>query len=226
MKRYNAFYLIHKGLRAMLYDAALTMQQTDFANDAETSVVLAKINEVLFTFDNHAHHEDSFIIPAVETYEPQLAASFEQEHVEDHRIANELKNLIAIYENTFFDEEKTICGSAIVKSFTEFIVFNLKHMAKEEMLLNQALWEHYTDEQIIAIEQQLLAYIPPAEKQKTSRWMMRAISTTDAANWLKRVKATALASVFNNLLRLAEEELSDTRFAAILEVLLERTVAA
>ncbi len=210
----------------MLYDAALTLQQTDFANDAEASVVLEKINDVLFTFDNHAHHEDSFIIPAVATYEPQLAASFEQEHVEDHRIANELKNLIAIYGNAFLGEEKNICGSAIIKSFTEFIVFNLKHMAKEEMLLNQALWQHYTDEQIIVIEQQLLAYIPPAEKQKTSRWMMRAISTADAINWLKQVKATSRASVFNNLLNLAAEELSDFRFAAILGALREQTIAA
>ena len=210
----------------MLYDAALTLQQTDFANDAEASVVLAKINDVLFTFYNHAHHEDGFIIPAVETYEPQLAASFEQEHVEDSRIANELKNLIAIYENTFFPEEKTICGSAIVKSFTAFIVFNLKHMAKEEILLNQALWQHYTDEQIIAIQQQLMAAIPPAELQQTSRWMMRAISTNDVINWLKNVKATAPASVFNNLLGMAEEELSEIRFAAILEAMLGETIAA
>jgi hypothetical protein len=225
MKRYNAFYLIHKGLRAMLYDAALTLQQTDFADAAETVTALAKVNDVLFAFDRHAHHEDSFIIPAVEAYEPELAASFAQEHEEDHRLAGYLKNLLTIYDNTFFPEEKSICGSAIIKSFTEFLVFNLQHMAREEMLLNQALWKHYTDEQIIAIQQQLLASIPPVEMQASAKWMIRAISNADAIDWLKKIKQTAPEFVFNNLLNIAAEELSEARFEIIHEGI-EEAVAA
>lgn len=221
MKRYNTFYLIHKALRAMLYETALTLQQTDFSNYTEARAALAKINDVLFAFDTHAHHEDSFIIPAVETYEPGLAASFEKEHVEDLRISNRLKNIIVIYENIFFPEERALCGSALVKSFTEFVVFNLEHMAKEEQLLNQVLWEHYSDEQIIAIQQQLMATIPEEQLQQTSRWMMRSISNEDIANWIKHVKATGPEFAFNNLVSIAQEELSEIRFATILEILEE-----
>lgn len=225
MTRYNTFYLIHKALRAMLYDTALTLQQTDFANYTEARAALAKINDVLFAFDNHAHHEDSFIIPAVETYEPALAASFEKEHVEDLRISNRLKNIIVIYENTFFPEERALCGSAITRSFTEFLVFNLEHMAKEELLLNQVLWEHYTDEQIMAIHQQLMAVIPQEHIEQSSKWIMRAISTADAASWLKHVKATAPEFIFNRLMSTAQEELSEIRFATVLEMLEEEEVA-
>ncbi len=225
MNRYNSFYLIHKGLRAMLYDAALTLQRTDFTNSTEAQTVLEKVNEVLFTFDHHAQHEDSFVNPAVGVYEPELEASFEAEHVEDHRLGSLIRNLLNIYDSTSFPEEKIVCGSAIIKHFVEFMVFNLNHMAKEEMLLNQALWKYYTDEQIIAIEQQLLATIPPAEMQITSKWMMRAISNSDAVNWLKKVKHSAPAFVFNNLMHIAQSELDENRFEVIAEAMEEETPA-
>jgi hemerythrin HHE cation binding domain-containing protein len=219
MKRYNAFYLIHKGLRAMLYDAAITLQQTDFSNSKEAEDVLSKINDVLLAFDQHAHHEDKFILPAVELYEPELAASFEDEHVEDLRLSNSLKNLVIIYENTSFAEEQVACGSAIIKSFVEFLVFNLEHMAKEEMLLNQALWQHYTDEQILDIQQKLQATILPAEMQSAAKWMMRSISNADAIDWLKKVRQTAPEFIYRNLLNIANEELSEMRFAILHDAL-------
>src|SRR5437762_2719582 len=127
MKRFNGFYLIHKGLRAMLYDASLTLQQTDFAKADEASIALIKVDRVLFAFKKHAHHEDTYIFPLIETFEPELAKSFEDEHAEDHHLSNQLNNLLAIYDNTFLAEERITCGSAIVKAFTDFMVFNLVH---------------------------------------------------------------------------------------------------
>jgi hypothetical protein len=217
MNRYNVFYLIHKGLRAMLYDAAITLQQTSFADISEAMPALAKVNDVLFAFEHHAHHEDNFIIPAVEAYEPEIATSFENEHEEDYRLIGRLRNLLIIYENSFLPEERTACGPAITKSFTEFLTFNLQHMAKEELLLNHALWRLYTDEQIKAIYQQLLASITPAEMQATSKWMMRAISTADAIDWLKSVRQSSPETAFNNLMKIAEEELGQARFTTVQE---------
>src|ERR1700759_4882484 len=217
MNRFNSFLFVHKGLRAMLYDASLTLQQTDFSMSAEAEKALTKVDNVLFVFDRHAHHEDSFVNPMVEKFDPELAHAFEKEHVEDHRLGNCLKNLLTIFENALLPEEKAICGSAIIKSFTEFLVFNLQHMAKEEHLLNQALWKHYTDEQIMEMNNKLVASIPPQEMQNVARWMLRGVSTTDAIQWLKGVKHSAPAFVFNNLMHMVQEEFSETRFSIVQE---------
>jgi hypothetical protein len=225
MNRYNSFYLIHKGLRAMLYDTALTLQQTDFSNIETSMNALAKVNDVLFAFDNHAHHEDHFIFPMVEAHEPALAESFEKEHVEDHRLSDNLKNLLAIYENALLDEERIVCGSAITKSFVEFMVFNLQHMAKEEIYINEALWKYYTDEQIISESQKLIASIPPAEMQLVAKWMLRGISTADAIVWLKGVKHSAPEFVFKGLINLAQSVLSKKEFEIIAEALGEEVLA-
>ncbi len=226
MNRYNSFYQIHKALRAMLYDAALTLQQTDFSNSAESASAMTKVADVVFAFDNHAHHEDTFINPAVEAYEPELAKTFEDEHVEDHRLSSNLKNLLAICENALLPEERVICGSAITKSFVEFMVFNLEHMAKEEVLLNRALWKHYTDEQIIEIHHKILAAIPPAEMQHATKWMLRGLNNADIISWFKDVKQSAPQPVFNGLLSIAEIELPFERFEIIEQALsLEEVLA-
>jgi hypothetical protein len=217
MQRYNPFNLIHKGLRAMLYDAALTLQQTNFAEEDEAAIALEKVEDVLFLFENHAHHEDSMVLPAVEAYESKLAKEFEEEHEEDLRLTNRLKNLIIIFRNVYFTEEKMIAGSAISKSFVEFMVFNLEHMAREEMLLTQALWKYYTDEQLLAISQKIAASIAPAEAALGLKWMMRGINNDDAINWLKSVRQSAGEVVFNSLIRIAETELPAHRFSVIEE---------
>jgi len=209
-----------------LYDAALTLQQTDFTNATEAMNALAKVNDLIFAFDNHAHHEDHFIIPAVEAYEPELAATFEDEHVEDHRLSNNLKNLLNIFENILLAEEKIMCGSAITKSLVEFMVFNLEHMAKEEILLNRVLWKHYTDEQLMEIHHKILASIPPAEMQHAAKWMLRGLSNPDIINWMKDIKQSAPYAVFNNLLSMAENELPFERFSIIEQSLLAEEVLA
>ena len=50
MNRFNSFLFVHKGLRAMLYDASLTLQQTDFSMSAEAEKALTKVDNVLFVF--------------------------------------------------------------------------------------------------------------------------------------------------------------------------------
>jgi len=226
MNRFNAFNLIHKALRAMLYDAALTLQQTYFANTDEAESALQKVEDVLFLFENHAHHEDTMVLPMVEMYEPQLVDEFEKEHETDLALSNRMKNLLNIYRNIYFTEERIICGSAISKAFVEFMVFNLEHMAKEEILINEALWKHYTDEQLLALNEKIVASIPPGELALASKWMLRGINNFDAILWLKNIKQNAPAPVFDALISLAEKELPADRFNIIEESINEDVLIA
>ena len=226
MQRFNMFTLIHKALRALLYDTALTIQQTWFADTAEASATIEKIEDVLFLFEQHAHHEDSFVLPAVELFEPQLSDSFEKEHITDLKLSSRLKNLLNIYRNLNFTEERTEAGSAVSKAFVEFMVFNLEHMAKEEILINKALWKHYTDEQLLEINRNLVASIPQEELSFSTKWMMRGINSSDAAQWLKSAKHNAPAFVDQGLISLAENEMPADQFKKIMKEIGEARTAA
>ncbi|HEX2630917.1 MAG TPA: hemerythrin domain-containing protein [Chitinophagaceae bacterium] len=224
--RFNTFNQIHKALRALLYDAALTLQQTSFSNPDEAEDALEKLRIVLDVFDKHAQHEDHFILPAIQQYEPSIADSFEQEHVEDHELAEKLRNLMLLFEKQQDPRKKEETGHAILHAFIAFLSFNLDHMAKEETVLNDRLWRYYSDAEIIALNQKIVASIPPAEMQFTAAWMMKGMNNTEITGWLKVVQKTAPEVVFSMLFSIAEKELPAMRFRRILEDLTEGAMIA
>jgi hypothetical protein len=224
--RFNIFNQIHKALRALLYDTALTLQQTNFANPDETELALAKVDLVLEVFDKHANHEDEFVLPAIRQFEPSLVDVFEQEHTEDHALAQDLRALLIDFTNEQTMEGRLGAGIIILHSFIAFMTFNLGHMAKEESVLNSRLWRYYSDAEIIGLNQKIVAAIPPGEIQLTSAWMMKGMNNMEITIWLKTVQKNAPEAVFSMLFAIAEKELPYQRFRKILEDLTEGAMVA
>ena len=217
--RYNTFYQVHKALRAMLYETATELQRTDFNNEEEVNSVMINITAVVDVFDKHAHNEDRFVFSAVEQYEPSVVDSFEQEHVRDHELSTQLRTLINIYRSLSSDDEKIQLGSALRKAFVDFLAFNLVHMAKEEDIINNLLWRYYSDEEIRAIERQVIASQTPESTAVVWRWMLRGLSNGEIINWLRTIEKNAPQVVFKNLYLIAENELPGHRFRQVISEL-------
>jgi Hemerythrin HHE cation binding domain len=226
MNRYNIFYLVHKGLRALLYETALLIQQTDFSNAEETEISLTQLETVLELFDKHAHTEDILIFSAIEQYEPSVVDAFEQEHEKDHALGERLKEFSAAFVNAGTEDGKIILGKKINQAFIDFMVFNLEHMAKEEDIINSALWRYYTDAELHGITQKIVAAIPPPAMAQYSKWMMRGLSNSEITGWLKQVKNTAPDFVFQSLIKTAEDELTIHRLQLVQEALTEGAMIA
>lgn len=226
MKRNNIFKLIHKGLRHMLYDIAIQLQKTDFNNQEEAETILEKISTVMDLFDKHAFSEDNFVLTALKKLEPAVTNIFEHEHVLDHQLSDNMRSLLKSFKDAATDEEKINSGSAISIAFVEFMVFNLKHMAKEEDVLNKLLWKYFTDEQLGDITKDIVAHIPNDYLIKNNRWMMRSISNSDAATWLIDVKNNAPGFVFENMMQLAVNELGAERWSKVQESITEGALLA
>ncbi len=212
--RYNVFNQIHKGLRALLYDTALGIQQTDFEEDAAAKTVRA-VELVVDLFDEHAHHEDTCLLPMLVKVNPELVAEFENEHVIDHQLSDNLREQIKGWRRAGLCGERVAYGKAIFYAFNEFIAFNLHHMNKEENILLYTLWKHYTDEDLQAAQQAIIASITPETMMVESRWMMRALSNGEILQWLGEVKQGAPAEVFDMFLGMAEEELAPARWEVV-----------
>ena len=224
MQRYNSFNLIHKALRAMMYDTALTLQQTYFPDAAEAEIALTKVENIIEQFEHHAYHEDTFMLPAIEKFEPGLVEEFEKEHVEDCELGNRLKTLLCIFRSLESGEEKINCASAISKSFRDFMIFNLEHMAKEEVEINRVLWANYTDPELIQLNNKLVSSIPPEQKMINSKWMMRGINKSEAITWLTAVKLSAPSFVFQPMFEMTETELPKRMRTEVQEALSEVAV--
>ncbi|GAB2831900.1 hemerythrin domain-containing protein [Ferruginibacter profundus] len=226
MTRYNIFGQVHKGLRAMLYETALCLQQTDFNNTEAADTSLAQLAQTVDLFDKHAHTEDTMVFTAIEHTEPALVNAFEKEHEEDHALGQRLRGLLTAFEHTVSSDDKIITGDAITQSFIEFMIFNLKHMAKEEDIINKALWKNYTDIELHGITQKIVASIPPPQMAKFSRWMMRGLNNNEITTWLKEVKNNAPDFVFQSLMQTAGQELDASRWQQVQETITEGAMLA
>ena len=226
MQRYNIFFPVHKGLRAMLYETSLRLQQTTFTDAEEAQEAVQKVRTVVTIFEKHAHTEDSYVLPAIAAYEPSVVAAFEQEHTEDNLLGESLQRWLTAFEYAIDPLVKQSFGEELTKAFVQFSVFNLRHMAKEEEVINKILWRYYTDGELQNITHQIVSNLSPYEMAASSKWMIRGMSNSEICSWLKEVKNKASEMVCDSLLSLAERELSPHRWCLVQESLTEGAMVA
>jgi hypothetical protein len=219
-ERYNSFNLIHKGLRALLFETGITLMRTDFTDLAEGTKAIHAVMMVADLFNDHALHEDTHILPAVARYDPSLQQEFEEEHEEDEELANKLSALSQQYLKALSTERRMDIGKQVLYTFYEFTAFNLYHMNKEEKKLNAALWENYSDQDIQAIQQKIVASISAEMMALDGQWMMRGINDAEAKGWLQQARKTAPDRVFRQLLALGEKELGAIRWNKVEQAVL------
>jgi len=216
--RYNVFNNIHKGLRGMLYDTGAMIQRTDFSQ--QTAVVTVnRVNWVMDIFDEHARHEDLYLLPLAFRNNEALAREFEKEHEVDHRLSDDLRSALKSWLQSDNEGERAATGQAIFFAFNEFTAFNLYHMNKEENVLLLNLWNHYTDQDLLAAEASIVQSIEPSTLLEESKWMMRSISNPEIIGWLTGIRHHAPPPVFEMYLSLAGQELPADRFTEIARAL-------
>ena len=225
MSRINVFNQIHKGLRAMLYDTALTLQQTHFADSDQSDAAVKKVRTTVEMINAHTAHEDHFIFPAIQEYEPSLVDVFTMEHLKNHSLSEKLVDSLVAHNHAVKPESKIEAGQALIRAFQEFMVYNLEHMTNEETVLNEILWRYYSDEEIEAISKRIVRSRRHDEEIVTTAWIMRGLSNTEISNWLKTVE-TASWQVFAQLYSIAEKELPNDRFRKVLEIFSRGTMVA
>lgn len=224
--RFNIFNGIHKGLRAMLYELALTIQQTDFSEVDEAETLVKEVEQVVSFFTAHAEHEDRFILPAVARYNARIIEAFAHDHLEDGWLAELLLKSVQAWRRAEDASARAQAGSELFYHFTEFTAFNLVHMNKEERFLNEVLWEYYSDREILQIERCILASVPQDILVVESRWMMKGMSNPEIISWLRGVKQAAPEALFFSFLALAEEVLPGWRWTAVHAALVDGMMVA
>lgn len=217
--RYNSFNQVHKGLRAFLYDTALKLQQSDLSDKESAEGAIQQVGTVVELFESHAHHEDHYFNEPLEEVNPEIARLFEKEHEEDHRLGIVLQNQLQEWHQAATPEARYKAGIYLFYTFNEFLAFNLYHMNKEEITLNKALWEAYTDEQIIATEQALVQSVPPQKMAVNIKWMLRGINNPEIIKWIKGIRDNAPAEVYGMVKMMAQQELDSNRWSIVREAL-------
>lgn len=224
--RFNPFGQIHKGLRALLYDTAILLQHTNFTVEAEIAAATERVKLVNRMFDQHAHTEDNKVFPMIEKHAPEVVADFEAQHQTDHQLSLGLERCLHLFTETNTPEQTQYAGNELLQSFNAFLAFNVEHMRKEETIVNNCLWRHYTDAELLKKVQEISAAIPPEENKYFVFWMLRGMATHEIIDWYNVIKLSAPSPVFTFFCDLGEEALPAKKWDCVKEALQEGALLA
>lgn len=216
--RINMYAGIHKALRHFMSDTQARLSRTDAAESEDMQGALAQVRELLSIMRKHMQHEREFVHPAMNARRRGSAQVAEGDH-DHHDWA--IDKLLALCDH---------CASAIGAArfqhldhlylqLSVFIGENLLHMNLEETEHNAVLWACYSDEELEAIHERILAAIPPEEMQATMRWMIPALNPAERAGMLLGMRAGMPPPAFEGVLAMARSLVSE-RDAAKLDAAL------
>lgn len=194
--RPDLYQFAHKGLRAFLGDTLNRCGRMDTGDSNEVMQTLAQVRELLAICRAHLDKEDQYLHPAMEARRAGSARHAADDHAEHLRSFENLAATVRSVEQANGDERR-VAALRLYREIALFVADNLEHMHAEEIENNAVLWATHSDAELLALQQQLVSSIPPAEMALFLRWMIPAMSPMERAALLTGIKLHAPAEAFS-----------------------------
>jgi hypothetical protein len=208
----------------MIYELGKELQTTDFTDEHATDVMISRLKEdlgsassacVICLLHEHAGLEDDYVFPDVRRFEPKMIDALSEAHREAVRritgvwkIADEVKAL----KNP---EERLEMGDNLNRTANDLFAFYLTHLSIEESTLVPAMWKHFSDEQILAMQRKVIESLTAERATQWNNWLFPSLNINELTDMFMGLKKGAPAPVFQNMTRIAEKTLGQDRWAAL-----------
>ena len=178
MSRVDLFGIIHKGIRGLLFELSREAARADLTSTQAVDGLVAHVERTLGFLDEHAHLEETHVIPVLRGLDPVLAEELAREHrglevaqleVERAADALALANLSLRVE----------AGAQLARMINHLVAVQLIHMNREETEVNAALWAGLGDGELDAIRTRSREAIPPARHREWLELLATAVNPVE-----------------------------------------------
>jgi hypothetical protein len=205
---------IHKGIRAGLFGITGDAGRTDPADECARVALATRVDELVALLVSHAHHEDTFVQPAIEQHLPALAVQI----ASDHETLESRMDVLRAIAGRAVDAREAERRNAMHRLYIEFASFTsayLAHQDVEERLVMPALEAAIGVDAAVALHQSIVSSIPPDEMAASLALMLPAMNIDDRAELLGGIRATAPAAAFEGVFGLAASVLTTADHQAL-----------
>ena len=143
-----------------MYSTALALGSADFRDQKSMRESLDQLRETITKLQEHAGHEETFVHPPLESRVPGITKSFEENHGDDERLFARMQEIGSQIEAVGDNDLRVALGNQLYGIFNTYIGDYLGHLDREEAELEQALWDHFTDQELADIDHRLMGSIP------------------------------------------------------------------
>lgn len=197
--RFDIYRQVHKALRILFARTHAYVGRMDCHDTEDLHAALQAVEALLATCRSHLQHENEFVHAALEA----RAAQASQHTANDHRHHDEAILQLSqrcVEVARAEPAHRQAIADRLYDELGEFITENLVHMRHEETINNAALWAHYTDAELFALEQALIASMPPDEVLRTLPAIVAAVPPSERLAMLDGIRHSAPPPVFDAML--------------------------
>lgn len=217
--RFDMYAGIHKALRAFMADTLLAVGRMDASDEEDVAQASERVLQLLGMCGAHLAHENNFVHAAIEARAPGASERIGHEHEEHVKHIAQLAEMVAVLRG-IAPQRRATAAQQLYRALALFIADNFQHMHVEETAHNAVLWARYTDAELVAIHDALLASIPPEEQMAIARWLVPFMNPDERFHLLADMRAKAPAPAFAAILDTVRPHL-DTKEGAKLARALE-----
>ena len=223
--RVDIYAGIHKAVRAYLCDTLARVARLDLDDEQALAAAVLQVRELLEFCTDHIAHEDVFVHPAMEARQPGSTAGTAADHLHHaHTVATLLEACDALAAGT--GAERLCAWRRLQRGLAQFTGDNLLHMESEESVNNAVLQSCYSDDELVALHQQILASLTPREMAVGMRWMLVGSSPAERTQLMAGLRADAPPPAFDAMLELARECLDSAAWNKLAASLAPQRMAA
>ena len=179
-QRMEMYRPIHKAVRHILFSTASDLGRFDLGNDESTTQALMGLAQTIALLQEHATHENNFIHPALEAKAPGVIGPFARNHEDDESVYAELQHLAGQIGSAGADERVPLRDELYAR-FSRFLGEYLGHLDREEQMLGPALWKHFTDEELMAMNSAIESSVSPEAMHGYTNAMRASLSPAELA---------------------------------------------
>jgi hypothetical protein len=213
--RFDIYAGIHRALRLFMTDTLGRIGWMDTSDEVEMKRALDQLDTLLAACRSHLEHENAFLHPAIEARRPGGSRRIAGEHVEHGEAIAALSAEAAMLRAA----PSGPLALRLYRHLAVFIAENFHHMQVEETVHNELLWAAYTDEEILGIQDRLLATLEPSERAMVLRWMTPALPPAERAEWFAGMRQQMPPEAFAMVMDAARAALDDTAWAKLARAL-------
>ncbi len=199
---YDMYRDIHKGIRAELFRVTTLAGSMDPGERCSRERLAEDVTNLFTLLAGHAEHEDIYVQPLIEAHAPFYAEVIASDHP---RLEARMEEIVARVQRAAVAPAAELAGRVhhAYRDLAAFTGVYLEHQDFEERQVMPALAAVMDVEEVIAVDQAIVASIPPEMMATSLGIMLPAMNIDDRAEMLGGMQADAPPEVFAGVWALA-----------------------
>lgn len=198
--RMNIYGFPHKGLRNALGQWQFNASKLDITSEKDVSAFKELSDAVCLLLDLHQKAEDQVMLPVIEARIAGSTTHNADEHDRLHAMVEQIQSDAAALKAGSPSHQ----GDSIRVQIDAFIAHYLMHMAEEETQMNEVIWAHFDDSEIMTWQAAIMGKLSPEQKMLWFKYIIPALNPFERQILLGGIRSTAPAEAVDAILSMLE----------------------